>query len=218
MFADKEFLESLLGHIGKRSKHRVEGLLIGGNAMLYYGLKEQTKDLDLVFFKRKDLTGIIQIILNHPLYRKAKVLSELPYEIKPELRRKGEPTVIGNKDLPRFDLFYKNVFSVDVNKMFKKSKRSVRFDLLKLKIPEPEDIVFLKAVTSRPVDAEDIVRIVKNLEIDWNTVLKTMKDYYKVDKRPVWFAIGTLFDINQKEKVIPEFVLEGLAKLFDVKL
>lgn len=218
MFADKEFLESLLDHIGKKLKHEVEGLLIGGNAMLYYGLKEQTKDLDLVFFQRKDLTGIIQIILNHPFYQKARVLSELPYEIKPELRRKGEPTVIGDKDLPRFDLFYRHVFSVNVEKMFHKSKRSVRFDLLKLKIVEPEDIIFLKAATGRPVDAQDIVRIVKNLEIDWNSVLKTMRDYCKVDKRPVWFALGTLFDINQEEKIIPEFVLEGLAKLFDVKL
>ena len=218
MLADKQFLESLLDHIGKKLKHEVEGFLIGGNAMLYYGLKEQTKDLDLVFFQRKDLTGIIQIVLNHPLYRKAKVLSELPYEIKPELRRRGKPTIIGNSDLPRFDLFYKYVFSVNVEKMFQKSKRSIRFDLLKLKIIEPEDIIFLKAMTGRHVDVEDVARIVKKLKIDWNDILKTMRDYYKIDRRPVWFALGTFFDINQKDKIIPEFVLEGLAKLFDVKL
>jgi hypothetical protein len=218
MLADKEFLESLLEFIGKKLKHEVDGLLIGGNAMLYYGLKEQTKDMDLVFFQRKDLTGIIQIILSHPLYRKARVLSELPYEIKPELRKKGEPTVIGNSDIPRFDLFYKHVFSVDMKKTFQTSKRSIRFDLLKLKIPTPESLIFLKSVTSREVDMEDIIRIIKRLEIDWSVVLEIIKDYYKTDERPVWFALGTFYDINKKEKVIPEFVLKGIAKLFNVKL
>ena len=218
MLADKEFLESLLNFIGSRLKHEVEGLLIGGNAMLYYGLKEQTKDLDLVFFRRKDITGIIQIIRSHPLYRKAKVLSELPYEIKPELKKKGEPTVIGNTNLPRFDLFYKHVFSVNVEKMLQKSKRSVRFDLLKLKIVEPEDLVFLKAVTGRPVDVDDITRMIKSLKIDWDVVLKNIKDYFALDKRPVWFVLGTFYDINKKEELIPDFVLKEIAKLFDVKL
>jgi len=218
MLADKEFLESLLSHIGKKLKHEVEGLLIGGNAMLYYGLKEQTKDLDIVFFNRKDMTGIIQIIKNHPIYKKAKVLPELPYEIKPELRKKGEPTVIGDTDTPRFDLFYKFVFSVDIKKFFDETKRSIRFELLKLKIIEPEGLIFLKAVTGRPIDLEDIIRIVKNLEIDWKKLLNNIKEYFKIDKRPVWFILGTFFDINQKEKIIPEFLLNEVAKLFGVKL
>jgi hypothetical protein len=218
MLADKEFLESLLSYIGKKLKHEVEGLLIGGNAMLYYGLKEQTKDLDIVLFNRKDMTGIIQIIKNHPIYKKARVLTQLPYEIKPELKKKGEPTVISDGDIPRFDLFYKFVFSVDVKKFFDETKRSIRFELLKLRIIDPEGLIFLKAVTGRPVDVEDIIRIVKNLEVDWKRLLNNIKEYYKIDRRPVWFILGTFFDINQKEGIIPKFLLEDIAKLFDVKL
>jgi hypothetical protein len=199
MLADKELLESLLMFIGKRLRHEVEGLLIGGNAMLYYGLKGQTKDLDIVLFHRKDIAGISRIILSHPMYRTAKVM-KIPYEIKPELRKKGEPTVIGNKDLPRFDLFYRHVFSVDTKRMFNESKRSIRFELIKLKLVDSENLIFLKAVTGRPVDIDDIIRVVKNMQIDWNAELRIIKKFFKTDRKLVWFALGSFYDINKKEK------------------
>jgi len=214
MLADKELLESILSFIGKRLRHEVNGLLIGGNAMMYYGLKEQTKDCDVVLFNRIDIAGITRIILSHPLYRKAKIFKELPYRIKPELLKKGEPTVIGNSDLPRFDLFYKYVFSIDVKSIFKNTKRSIRFELFKLKIANPEDLIFLKSVTGRPVDIEDIVRLVSSLDIDWNIFLQSIKDYHKFDKKPMWFILGTLYDINKKEKIIPKFVIKEIEKLF----
>ncbi len=213
MLANKELLESLLMFIGKRLRHEVEGLLIGGNALLYYGLKGQTKDLDIVLFHRKDIAGISRIILSHPMYRTAKVM-ELAYEIKPELRKKGEPTVIGNKDLPRFDLFYKHVFSVGTEKMLSTSKRSIRFELLKLKLVDPENLIFLKAVTGRSVDIDDIIRIVKNMQIDWNTELGIIKEFFKTDRKLVWLALGSFYDINKKEKIIPDSMLEEVAKLF----
>jgi len=214
MRSDKEFLDMILTYIGERLKHEVEGLLIGGNAMIYYGLKEVTKDLDLVFFQRKDISGIIQIILSHPLYRNAKILRKLPYKIKPELLKRGEPTIIGNSDLPRFDIFYKHVFSIEVEKMFQSSKRSIRFDLLKLKLIEPENLIFLKAVTTRPVDMEDVMRLIKSLNIDWNALVEIIKGYYKENRKAVWFALGSFYDLNKKEKIIPDFVIKSIEKLF----
>ncbi len=215
MLADREFLESILSFIGKKLKHEVEGLLIGGNAMLYYGLKGQTKDLDLVFFKRKDLAGIVQIILSHPLYKKAKVLVKLPYKLNEGLLKKGKPTVIGNSDLPRFDLFYRYVFSVDTKEMLEKSKRSIRFDLLKLKLVEPEDFIFLKCVSGRPVDLEDVKRIVKNLSINWSEFVIRVKKYYKKDHKPVWFLLGSIYEINKKEKIFPKNIVRKIEKLFE---
>lgn len=214
MRADKEFIEMVLTHVGKRLKHEVEGLLIGGNAMIFYGLKESTKDLDLVFFQRKDIAGIVQIILSHPLYRKAKISREIPYKIKLELLKKGRPTIIGNSDLPRFDIFYKHVFSVDVKKMFEDAKRIIRFDLLKLRLVDIENFIFLKAVSARPIDIEDIIAMIKNLEIDWKKLVQFIKEYYKQDHKPVWFALGSFYDINKKEKIIPDDVIKEIAKLF----
>lgn len=211
---DKELLESVLSYIGERLKHEVEGLLIGGNAMIYYGLRAQTKDSDLVLFDRKDLTGIIRIILSHPLFRNARILRELPYKINPELLKKGEPTVIGNGNIPRFDLFYKFVFRVDTKTIFEKTNRSIRFDLLKLKLVELEHLIFLKAVSGRPVDIEDIIRICKELEVEWKTFTDFAISYYNVDNRPVWYALSSLHDINKKEKVVPISVIKNIENLF----
>jgi hypothetical protein len=215
MLADREFLESVLAYVGERLKHEVNGMLIGGNAMLYYDLKGQTKDLDLVFFKKEDISGIVRIILSHPLYRKAKVLIKPSIEVKPELLKKGKPTVIGDTDLPRFDIFYRYVFSVDTEKIFEGSKRSIRFELLKLKLIDVENLIFLKAVSGRPVDVEDIVRVVKNLEIDWKNFVDFVKGYYKTDHKPVWFLLGTIYELNKKEEIIPKFVVREVEKLFE---
>ena len=115
MLADKELLEKLLEYIGKRLNHEVEALLIGGNAMVFYGLRGQTKDMDIVFFNKSDIAAITQIIKSHPLFRKSKITKEYPYKIDKELTKAGEPTVIGDINLPRFDLFYNSVFSVEVD-------------------------------------------------------------------------------------------------------
>lgn len=218
MLADKKFLEKLLDYIGKRLNHEVEGLLIGGNAMIFYGLRGQTKDIDLVFFNKHDMSSITQIIKAHPLFKKSRIIKKLPYEINPELLKKGEPTVIQNGDLPRFDLFYRHVFSVDVEEILTKCKRSIRFDLLKLKLVEPEDLIFLKGVTGRPVDQEDIVRLIKNIRINWNSFMDFVKNYHKKDKRIVWLLLGNLYDVNERGEVIPKFVLEEIAGLFEMKL
>lgn len=221
MLANKELLESLLDYIGKKLKHETEGLLIGGNAMIFYGLREQTKDMDIVLFDKKDIAAITQIVKTHPLFKKSKIVKKLPYEVKPELLKKGEPTIIQDTDIPRFDLFYRYVFSIDVSDIFNECKRSVRFDLLKLKLVQPEHLIFLKGVTGRPIDQDDIGRIINALEIEWKHFLEFVKKYYKKDKKVVWLLLDNLYEINEKQskkKIIPEFVLEEIAKLFNVKV
>lgn len=214
--ADKALLESLFEHIGKRLKHEVYAFLIGGNAMLYYDLRGQTKDVDIVFYKKEDIAAIIQIIKSHPLYRHVEMTRIIPYRMNKELARKGSPIFIGGKDIPRFDLFYRHVFSIDTLEM--KSIRTMRFDLLTLGLPKPEDLIFLKAAADRPQDKEDIIRLVKNLSIDWNVLFEYMKKYCKKNRKAVFFATGSFIDINKKEKIIPLDFLSQLAKLLDLKV
>ncbi|MBD3155549.1 MAG: hypothetical protein GF368_02740 [Candidatus Aenigmarchaeota archaeon] len=218
MLADKSLLEKLLEYIGKRLNHEVEGLLIGGNAMVFYGLREQTKDMDIVFFNKTDIAAITQIIKSHPLFRKSQITKEYPYKLDEELTKMGEPTVIGDNNLPRFDLFYNSVFSVEASDILEKTKRSLRFDLLKLKLIEPEDLIFLKGVSGRPVDKEDIIKLIKNLEINWESFLNFVKKKHKENNKIVWLLLGNLYDINQEEEIVPISVLEKIARLFDMKL
>ncbi len=213
MLADKAFLETLLDYIGKRLKHEVDCLIIGGNAMLYYGLRGQTKDLDMIFFRKQDIASVINIIKGHPIYRGVKQTKKIPYHIRPELRKNGGPVFIGSKDVPRFDLFYKNVFSIDAEPIFRDADKSVIFGLLKIRLPRPEHLIFLKGAADRPQDKEDIVRLIRSAEVEWEKFVNIAKEYYKENHRAVYFCLGSLYDINEKEKIIPEGVLEKLAKL-----
>lgn len=44
---------SLFKIIGSQLKNKVECIVIGGSAMMFYGAKNATKDVDLVFFKKR---------------------------------------------------------------------------------------------------------------------------------------------------------------------
>lgn len=218
MLADKAFLESLLEFIGRKLKHEVDCLIIGGNAMLYYDLRGQTKDLDMIFFKKQDISAVINIIKSHPIYRGIEQTKKLPYFVRPELKKKGTPVLIGNNDVPRFDLFYRNIFSMDAEEIFRDSDKSIVFGLLKIRLPKPEYLIFMKAAADRPQDREDIVRIARNVPVDWEKFAQIAKKYHKESERAVWHCLGSLHDINEKEKIIPENILEKIAKLFGMEI
>ena len=46
---------SLFKLMGTQLKKKVECIAIGGSAMLFYQVKNSTKDVDLVFLKKEDL-------------------------------------------------------------------------------------------------------------------------------------------------------------------
>ena len=53
----------LLG-IARKLKRRIESYAIGGTAMIFYGLKDTTKDIDLVFLNEKDKEEFKQAALD----------------------------------------------------------------------------------------------------------------------------------------------------------
>lgn len=207
MLADKEFLDSVLAFIGERLKRRIDCLLIGGNAMVYYGLRGFTKDVDLVFFKSQDVSTILNILKTHPLYKGATTSREIPYKMREELAE-DKPIFLAGKDIPRFDIFYKKIFSIDAEILAKHCKRNMLFDLLNIKIAEPEDLIILKAATERPRDKEDIALLVKELEIDWAKLGDYLSEVAKDNNRIALYVVDTLL----KVKSIPRATLDKLAR------
>ena len=50
--------------IGNELKEKINCYVIGGSAMLFYGANVDTKDVDLVFLKKKNLEKVKQILQN----------------------------------------------------------------------------------------------------------------------------------------------------------
>ena len=60
--------------IGNELKERIIGYVIGGSAMMFYGAKVNTKDVDLVFLSRKELEQIKDVLFNIGFEEKKKMI------------------------------------------------------------------------------------------------------------------------------------------------
>jgi hypothetical protein len=162
---DQEYLFKL---IADYLKSDIECIAIGGTAMMFYGYKTTTKDIDLVFknnIDRKTFIGAIEELG----YKQSSL--KFIYN-KKILNNKNKPLIYTRGD-ERFDLFVKDVFGFEID--FKKF--SQRHDFIGKKeliilTALKEDILILKSVTNRDKDYEDIETIAKiEKDLNWNYIL-----------------------------------------------
>ena len=149
----------------------IECWAFGGNAMMFYGYKDETKDIDLLF---DEVDGRAEFI--KAIERIGFIEGGLRNIYVPEkLRDKYKPLMYFRYDI-RFDLFVKKIFKTVISSKMKedlfaihdfKSKHNLR-----VKVLRKEHIVLLKAVTERQNDFEDIRAIVeKEKRLDWQYII-----------------------------------------------
>ena len=149
----------------------IECWAFGGNAMMFYGYKDDTKDVDLLFAKEEDRSEFV------------KVIEELGFSetsprniyVPEKLRDKYKPLMY-SRFLARFDLFVSKIFRTILSPKMKEEvyavhdftqKRRLRVNVLR-----KEFIVLLKAVTERDKDFEDILTIArKEKNFDWDLLV-----------------------------------------------
>lgn len=151
-------------------KKDIECVAFGGTAMMYKQYKVTTKDIDLVFFYEEDVKEFIKAIEKLG-YKKNNNLKD----IYPQEKKDSTPLMFTRGD-ERFDLFLKKVFQTKINEEIKNRSGEIRdFNgnkLLRLRIISDEDLILLKAITSRDRDFEDIVMICKkNPNIKWDIII-----------------------------------------------
>lgn len=139
----------------------------GGTAMMFYGYKEETKDVDLLFEEESSRTDFIRAIKKLG-YEEA---SSLNIYIPEKLREKHIPLMFKRGE-SRFDLFVKKIFRTQISPKIKEDVYAVH-DFkekgnLRIKVLKKEHIVLLKGVTERQNDFDDIRTIVsQDKNFDW---------------------------------------------------
>jgi len=165
--------EELLKLIADYLKKDVSCYAIGGTAMMFYGYKNATKDIDLVFLDKADRDEFIRAIKE--LGYSERSMKEV-YDEKRQAM-KSKPLMFSRGD-ERFDLFLFDVLGFEFRGEYKeqiKEKRvfiSDRGPELTVNLLPIEFVVLLKAITSREKDMEDIkdvLKIEKNL--DWGLII-----------------------------------------------
>ena len=198
---DEDFLMGTLRLMGNVLSRDLDVYLIGGLNLMLRGVKDSTKDVDLVLKNRDDL---------HELKRG---LERIGY--REGLKAEGYnlfPSVVMERDGgPSFDLFVRVVcggisFSEETRKFsegkfcgFKISKGNFkmgkgaesfgRFNRLRVNLLSPEAIFIFKSMTEREGDLEDVRVLALKYPLDWGRVLSEIKRQEEISKKTFSFSL-----------------------------
>jgi hypothetical protein len=158
---DSSYIRAELERIGQQLDAPLTVFLIGGGAMAFRGLKETTKDIDLIVSSGDDLRQLQAVLL------------ELGYDIVQEpddaYEALGAQRILENDDGCRIDVFNQQV----IDKLMvspgirERSEQYLDPGHLVVELVSPEDIFLFKAVAGRVDDIEDMFSLVQTgLEFD----------------------------------------------------
>lgn len=192
----REEINELFEQFGVVLEKRLEALLIGGAVMLELGLKDATKDIDVVC---------------RSVDEKEMMLSaarDLGFQIVgPEKRHErlgvNRMAVKGGRNL---DIFAERI-SYDFNlseAMWQRATKIRYFGNLVIRDASIEDILIMKLIANRPGDAPDCTRLVL-AELDFDVVFQEIEAQYR--------KAG-----EHEQKIWITYIEEGIARLEDFDL
>ncbi len=197
--------------IGTKLDEKAECMAIGGTAMMFYGAKTETKDIDLVFLDKKSFNltkNALQDLGFTEKKRISNIFAHYDYAANKPVMMEGRDT--------RFDLFLNEVICFKISQSIIERIREVHeFGSLIVKLASPEDIILLKCATERQKDRDDAVSLIKKFNIDWDIVLNESITQTNIggDVFPV-FLFDFLYDLKEDFKVdIPKEVMSKIRKI-----
>ena len=206
---------SLFKIIGSQLKNKVECIAIGGSAMMFYGAKATTKDVDLVFFKKEDLQAVKNILFNSGFDERKNIKG-----IFREDEAAGKPVMMDGKDT-RFDLFLNEVIGFKIHeKTIERLKESHEFGNFLVKTASPEDILMMKACTEREKDRDDAAELIRKFNIDWGIVLDETPKQTKIGIAAFPILLyDFLIELKDNYKVdVPKTVIKELVVIAEKRI
>lgn len=168
---NKQELESLLLKVGENISSSIRIYMIGGCALSFKGLKDRTKDIDIIVDNQKDFN-----ILDYSI-------KESGFQSMSERESEFYITALAvyKKDDSRIDVFLKQVGKMLflTKSMIQRAEKYKKFGELNVYLIANEDIFLFKMMTSREGDIYDCDRIIRggiNYEIIYNEMLEQSKE------------------------------------------
>jgi hypothetical protein len=141
--------------------------LIGGGAMAFYGLKDATKDIDIILTSAEQLEELL-IALSSVGYKKPDQALVTKSYCKMQTS-----AIMENKEGFRWDLFVNKVCNALIlsEEIKQRAKQLYKGSNLTVLITSKEDIFFFKGITEREADLDDM-RILSESGLDWKLISK----------------------------------------------
>ncbi|EMA17931.1 DUF6036 family nucleotidyltransferase [Haloarcula argentinensis] len=160
---DSEYIESELRRVGKQLETELTVFLIGGGAMSFRGLKNATKDIDLIVSGGDELRVLQAVLLDNGY--------DIVKEPGEEYGDLGAQRILENDDGCRIDIFNQQVIDKLVlsEGMRRRSKTYLDARRLSVALVSAEDIFLFKSVAGRTDDIEDMFSLVQT-ELDFDVI------------------------------------------------
>ena len=196
--------------IGEILKDKLECYVIGGSAMMYYGMKGNTKDIDLVFEHEKDREKVIQVLKNLGYNERGIKVVSVIYP-----KKKNTPILL-ERDDSRVDLFVNKIINTVLSDSMKDRINSIyEYGNFIIKVLAPEDLIITKCATERAGDRLDAVEIMKRAKIDWVVIIK--ESVFQAEVTPYLFPVflfDFLYELKEDLKAdVPKKVLDEIRKI-----
>lgn len=150
-------------------KEEIPYMIIGGQAVLYYGEPRFTKDIDITLGVDSDVLGKVLVLVN------TLNLSVLVNDIEDFVK---ETMVLPSQDVPsgiRVDFIFSHS---DYERQAIERAKKVMFGETFVRFASLEDLVIHKIIAGRPRDIEDVSSILlKNPEYDYHYIADWLKKF-----------------------------------------
>ncbi len=193
--------------IGDIMKKKIVCYVIGGSAMMYYGAKGATKDIDLVFESQADRQAITGLL-------KAEGFRERPAKFL-YFNKKDIPLLLERQEF-RVDLFCEKIVNFMFTASMKERTNAVyEYGNLIIKVVSPEDIILLKCATERAGDRLDAAELVKRAKIRWELIIEESLQQMKLIGEVVPLSLYD-FLLELRDDFHSEIPSEVIKKIEDI--
>lgn len=190
---DAAYIEGELRELGTTLNTEVTAFLIGGGAMAFRGVKDTTKDIDLVATTEVEFDRLLAA-LDEQGYEEVSDLDET-------YQRLGARLCVENDDGCRIDVFNRQVANelIFSDGMQQRSEDHFSSEQVAVRLTALEDIFLFKSVAKRPDDIDDM-----------NTLVQTRLDFNAIEHE-ITAQIGLL---NGKQ--FTTHIRDSLDELYDL--
>ena len=210
---------SLFKIIGGQLKNKVECIAIGGSAMMFYGAKSTTKDVDLVFLEKYGLEAVKKVLFDSGFDERKNIKG-----IFREDEEVSKPVMMDGTST-RFDLFLNEVIGFKIHeKTLDRLKEVHEFGNFKVKTASPEDILMMKACTEREKDRDDAAELVRKFNINWDIILDESSKQTKIGIAafPIMLydfltELKENYKVDISKRVIKELVIIAEKRIEELK-
>ncbi len=162
---DKDFLQQEFEKLSSKIDKPVTLFLIGGGGLAFYGLKDATKDIDIILDNIDELTVLTAALKNLNYREPDAVLITRAYN------KMQASNILENDYGFRWDLFVRNVCKALTLSDDMKSRAKTLWikGKLKIQLVSKEDIFLFKGITEREADLDDM-RMLAESGLNWEII------------------------------------------------